>query len=255
MSDRARNLVIAALTRSATEGQPLPLHESRSSPGLFPSGAAAKQAAKRCLDEGLLISAKADSAAESPAHSARGDGSFAISEKGYQYLLEQTSPREILEDCLRVVESRKGELEAILATSRKMLRSLESIQEIAGRAVDGIEGGPNTLNRLCQKYRSRGPETTGVDLADWLSQAVSCWSPQAGSGDCPLPELYRAAGQVYPELTPGLFHDALRKLHHQRRIYLHPWTGPLYRLPEPNLALMVGHEVAYYASHRPQEAG
>ena len=44
--------------------------------------------------------------------------------------------------------------------------------------------------------------------------------------------------------------DGLRKLHQQEQIYLHPWTGPLYDLPEPALALLVGHEVAYYASRR-----
>ena len=33
------------------------------------------------------------------------------------------------------------------------------------------------------------------------------------------------------------------------QVYLHPWTGPLYALPEPAFALLVGHEVAYYAVH------
>ena len=28
------------------------------------------------------------------------------------------------------------------------------------------------------------------------------------------------------------------------------WTGPLYAIPEPPLALLVGHEIAYYASPR-----
>jgi hypothetical protein len=42
----------------------------------------------------------------------------------------------------------------------------------------------------------------------------------------------------------------LRSLHDRERIYLHPWTGPLYALPEPAFALLIGHEVAYYASLR-----
>ena len=66
------------------------------------------------------------------------------------------------------------------------------------------------------------------------------------SVDCPLPHLYRTLS----EQTIGQFHDALRQLHSQQRIYLHPWTGPLCELPEPALALLVGHEVAYYASAR-----
>ena len=65
-----------------------------------------------------------------------------------------------------------------------------------------------------------------------------------------MPELYRAASRDVAELTIGQFHDALRHLHAADAIYLHPWTGPLYDVPEPPYALLVGHEVAYYASRR-----
>jgi hypothetical protein len=51
-------------------------------------------------------------------------------------------------------------------------------------------------------------------------------------------------------LTIGRFHDGLRRLHDEGQAYLHPWTGPLYAMPEPAFALLVGHEVAYYASPR-----
>jgi hypothetical protein len=51
-------------------------------------------------------------------------------------------------------------------------------------------------------------------------------------------------------VTIGQFHDGLRRLHDGATIYLHPWTGPLYELPEPRFALLVGHEIAYYASSR-----
>ena len=69
-------------------------------------------------------------------------------------------------------------------------------------------------------------------------------------GDCPLSQLYRWAQTRNADLSIGTFHDALRLLHERQRIYLHPWTGPLYDLPEPHFALLVGHEVAYYASSR-----
>ena len=68
--------------------------------------------------------------------------------------------------------------------------------------------------------------------------------------DCPLAELFRSLSTLEPAPTVGLFHDALRRLHADARIYLHPWTGPLYALPEPAVALLVGHEIAYYASLR-----
>jgi hypothetical protein len=62
--------------------------------------------------------------------------------------------------------------------------------------------------------------------------------------------LYRRAQAAAPGLTIGAFHDALRRLRDAGSIHLHPWTGPLYALPEPPLALLVGHEIAYYASIR-----
>ena len=68
--------------------------------------------------------------------------------------------------------------------------------------------------------------------------------------DCPLPELYQLARGESAKLSLGQFHDGLRRLRESQRIYLHPWTGPLYEIPEPAVALLVGHEIAYYASLR-----
>ena len=95
------------------------------------------------------------------------------------------------------------------------------------------------------------PATVASDdlIAD-VKARLAEWHAQAGaSQDCPLPDLYRkleSSGKV----SIGLFHDALRQLHDDHQIYLHPWTGPLYALPEPNFALLVGHGVGYYASIR-----
>ena len=68
--------------------------------------------------------------------------------------------------------------------------------------------------------------------------------------DCPLPTLYEIARRADGDVTLGQFHDGLRDLLERGQIYLHPWTGPLYDLPEPSLALLVGHEIVYYASLR-----
>jgi len=70
------------------------------------------------------------------------------------------------------------------------------------------------------------------------------------SEDYPLPELYREACRSGSQPTIGQFHDVLRRLHERERIYLHPWTGPLYEIPEPSFALLIGHEVVYYVSLR-----
>jgi hypothetical protein len=88
---------------------------------------------------------------------------------------------------------------------------------------------------------------------DDLCEHLSRWHESA-PGDCPLPELFRRLRDAHPDLTIGRFHDDLREMHDRERVYLHPWTGPLYALPEPAFALLVGHEVAYYASLRNRDS-
>jgi hypothetical protein len=94
-----------------------------------------------------------------------------------------------------------------------------------------------------QRRKRRKPE-------DFVLDGLRCWFDVQRLDDCPLPELYRRTKALSPKLTIGQFHDALRLLHDRQAIYLHPWTGPLYEMPEPALALLTGHEVAYYASLR-----
>ena len=90
-----------------------------------------------------------------------------------------------------------------------------------------------------------------TDLAAAVLARLADWAASANAGeDCPLPELYRGLSVLDPPPTIGAFHDCLRQLHADGAVYLHPWTGPLYALPEPACALLVGHGVAYYASPR-----
>jgi hypothetical protein len=105
------------------------------------------------------------------------------------------------------------------------------------------------MNGLLAPPRPRVTAASDSLIAD-VKARLAEWHASAGSAhDCPLPELYRKL-ETIATVSVGLFHDALRQLHDDHQIYLHPWTGPLYTLPEPAFALMVGHEVAYYASTR-----
>ena len=76
------------------------------------------------------------------------------------------------------------------------------------------------------------------------AQIVEALARWVNSGDCALPELFRQCGAS----SIGAFHDALRRLEAAGRVYLHPWTAPLYAIPEPAYALLAGHAVCYFAS-------
>ncbi len=103
-----------------------------------------------------------------------------------------------------------------------------------------------TQKGLARLLEGNGPASWRQAVLSFLAQ----WQRSGASGDCPIPELYRQATAAAPCLSVGLFHDGLRSLYDQERIYLHPWTGSLHELPDPACALLVGHEVAYYASLR-----
>jgi hypothetical protein len=234
LADKSTPLILEALSRAAAEPDGFSLFASRSAPGLFNGSPAAKQAAQRCKDNGLLRTVRTETRGKS-VHEL-----CALTEKGLAYLLDQANPKQIIEDFIRALDATREQLSSVLAVVHGSLNSLESIrtitESIAAKSAAAVGLPPSTNGTL---YR----------LDDILAHLV-CWRDSRASGDCPLPELYRQASGSMPHLTIGQFHDGLRKLNEQQRIYLHPWTGPLYDLPEPSLALLVGHEIAYYASVR-----
>lgn len=216
MADKTSHLVLSALSRAAAEPGGLPLFASKAAAGLFPNSAAAKPVADRCLADGLL--------APGPANAVR------VTDKGRTYLIEQSNPRAVVEDFVRVLESRQGEVDQLLESAKRMAENLQGLKEAANAILPRV---------MTAKVRIE-PQPT--DLAETLFAALK---HHAEGHDCPLPTLFRA---LTPAPSIGEFHDALRALHAAGRLYLHPWTGPLYSLPEPQFALLAGHEVAYYAS-------
>jgi hypothetical protein len=225
VADKSAQLVLDALGRAVAEPAGAPLHSGRNSPGLFPASALGRQAAQRCKDEGLLRVVGSEPRGRSS------EEVCALTDRGLDYLLAQAGALEVLEDLVRAAEAREAQMEELVRAARQTQASCAGLRELARKVLDQAHG--------------LTPRCAGA-LLDHLGR----WRASGASGDCPLPELYRAARTTDPDLTVGQFHDALRRLHDEGSIYLHPWTGPLYDLPEPPLALLVGHEVAYYASLR-----
>ena len=286
MADKLTQLIVDALTRAAADPGGSPLYGTKADPGLFPPTAAAKPAAQKCLDDGLIRVVRTE------AKGKQARELCAATEKGLKFLLEQVSPKQVLEDFVRVLETREAQVAELVATATGMAESLAGMktalaavlpQVQAARvgerdpspaAVEKPGAGQHRLRLLPFSPPPAGKGSGGEskpmngvatleaparvrtaadldDLAAAVLARLSDWSASAGAGqDCPLPELYRSLTTREDPPSIGVFHDCLRRLHDSRRVYLHPWTGPLYALPEPAYALLVGHEIAYYASAR-----
>jgi HAMP domain-containing protein len=248
LADKSTRLIRDALGRAAAAPDGLALLGSKSEPGLFPPTALARAAADRCKDEGLL------SVVRTEARGKQVREICALTEKGRHYLVRQSSPREVIEDFVRVLENRQTEAEALADAVAKMRQSLEGIRAAVEMVLPRLAGPHPALNGSTHMNGLAAPpptaSTAGEALIAEVKSRLAEWHAAAGaSEDCPLPELYRrleSAGRT----SIGQFHDGLRQLHDDQTIYLHPWTGPLYALPEPAFALLVGHEIAYYASIR-----
>jgi hypothetical protein len=228
VADKSSQLMLQALGRAVADPAGLPLFSQKAGPGLFAGTAAARHAAQRCKELDLLRVVRTE---------ARGQAVHevvAITPKGLDHLLCQVSPRQVLEDLVRALESRDKQLGDLVASARDARTSL-----------DAMKGLTTTV---LQRVQQAACSAAAAELAPSILQVLGQWQATDAAKDCPLPHLFRALTGPVPSI--GTFHDGLRLLHNDQQIYLHPWTGPLYDLPEPPLALLVGHEIAYYASLR-----
>jgi hypothetical protein len=272
VADKSNQLILAALSRAAAAPAGMPLHGSKTVAGLFPTNAAGKQAAQRCQEDGYLSLVPNDepAAANGPSSDTatlvKKKTSRAplctITEKGLAYLLSQVSPRQVLEDFVRALEARQNQADELLDLAQQMRQSIEALKanvdkvlqrtyQAEGSTERGVPGG---LKALFAGFLNDSDSPPSVPSAPALDAALheamlaelTRWQRADASEDCPLPHLYRQVSAS----SIGQFHDALRRLHDLGKVYLHPWTGPLYDIPEPPYALLIGHEIAYYASIR-----
>jgi hypothetical protein len=255
VADKPSTLIPGALSRAAAAPDGLPLF-GKAGVALFPSNQIGKLAAQRCRDEGWL------DVSSPPPEPPTLEGGVAvavrkkskttqetafITESGLEWLLAQTSPRPVLEDIVRVLEARRGQAAEALEAARRLQVGFDALRAVAEKALDRV--GPCPAETATTRFlRFRGE--TPPDVETPLLARLESWRASGAPEDCPLPDLFRSVRAAVPAASVGAFHDALRRLHETGRVYLHPWTGPLYDLPEPPYALLVGHEVAYYASLR-----
>lgn len=232
MADKAQQLILDGLALAVAEPEGKSLHGSKAAPGLFPTTAAGKQAAQACKDAGYLQVVRTETRGKTTSEIC------ALTEQGMAYLTSQVSPKHVLEQLVRAVEERGRHVAQAVDAARQCQATFESLKQHVAK----------TLTQVQQQ-----PAIPGANGAAWKTEALAYlakWQDKKPNEDCPLPDLFDHARQALPSLTLGQFHDGLRRLHDEGQVYLHPWTGPLYEIPDPACALLIGHAVAYYASRR-----
>jgi hypothetical protein len=236
-------VIVDALSRAVAEPGGLPLHGTKRVPGLFPSGAPAKQAARQCIAENYLHVVSRRTLGQ------RDLEIWAITEAGLDHLLRQRDPRPVLEELVRGLEARHQEIGELIEAVHRAQASLQAMRLLAEKTLATIENTPSTAAAIGLHLNGNGFISKPVaDSTAAVLEQLTSWQATAGSADCPLPELFHRTATANDNLSTGQFHDCLRRLHKAGRLALHPWTGPLYEIPEPAYALMIGHALAYYAS-------
>jgi hypothetical protein len=240
MADKSTALILEALSRAVTDPAGMPLYGSKAMPGLFAASATSRQAAETCKQNDYLRVVRTET---------RGKATHevcALTEKGLHYLLSQSSPKKVLEALVRALEASRKDLTLLTNAVQQMAGGLDALKASAEKVMSAAVKGDMALTHSQWLNKSNG--TPAPDLCPTILSHLARWQAATPTEDCPLPELYRRLRPA--AVTIGQFHDALRSLHDRAQVYLHPWTGPLYEIPDPALALMVGHALAYYASPR-----
>jgi hypothetical protein len=226
-------LLLQGLAQAYASPEPVALFATKAQPGLFPTNALGKAAAQAACDTGWLTMVRTET---------RGKSTITLvtlSEAGSRFIIEQTDPKPLLDAVQQSLQQCESTLQDTQMTLRQQHQLVEGLKSRVEQLAITITRGQITQTRV-----------TIPDWEDQLTRYLSQRQLARPAEDCPLPELYQQAKQVAPSLSVGMFHDGLRKLQATERIALQPWTGPLHEIPEPTLALLQGHSLAFYASVR-----
>lgn len=238
-ADKSVALMVEGLSRAATAPQGVPLFGQRKTPGLFARTAAAQTAARRCLDTGYLQVVGVET---------KGKSAFdlcTITEKGVSFLLRQTSPQSVLESLSHAITAQGAASPQLVAEVQSCQETYATLEQQLGHLVTHLHQ-PAATNGAVPHLNGNGKPQANVDWRGFVVPFLREWESKRPHQDCPLPELYRHLCHHAPDLTIGQFHDGLRQMFAAGQVRLYPWTGPLHELPEPALALLVGHAVAFY---------
>src|SRR5438132_7044862 len=179
VADKSTQLILDALSRAVAEPGGVPLHGNKKAPGLFATTATAKHLALRCKEEGLLRVLHAENGSKTTHELCT------LTEKGLTYLLNEVSPKQVLEDLVRALEARHAHVGELVAAARRWQEGLDALQATVQRVLDQLQK-PGKL------VAGAAPSANGSER--WLAAVMAYlaeWQRADKTSDCPLPDLYR----------------------------------------------------------------
>lgn len=220
----------SALRRLLSDPASRRLFASGRQPGLFPSNTPTTRTMVEEMEQRGWIQI----------HQPSGKAAYCeLTAKGRDWLLEHENPWLLLEDLLTATERQAEQVDDLLRTWQEQRDLLQKQSEDIRRVLARLDG-------------DNSPSQS--EIGDRIKEALSRHALRAEPAACSLCELFHQVQQADANLSVGRFHDELRELHRRGDVAFTPWTGPLYELPEPHLALLIGHEVLYYVRLRRSNA-
>lgn len=272
--------LLAVLT-PAVDGRPRRELTSGKKPGLFPSGQKGKALSTLARERGFVEPCDDPTASNAKKARAPKLTHVRLTPTGRRWVIEELSPRQGLEALRALLEARLaspaaspeldglservaslqaevGRLHADLraASDRRRVEADEStktLEILAGKVRDAAEETRRLVESAAETPAPPAGPTPDDRLGPEAVRFVEEWWRRNGYG-CQFDELKAHLDRLAPGVSPGVFHDLLRRLHEEDRIRLGGWGKTLDELPVPELALLISSKVMYHAYPRDRTA-
>jgi hypothetical protein len=191
VSDKQTPLIVDALTQAAAEATGSALYSGKNEPGLFPPTTIGKSAAQKALENKWLRIISTETKGKTTRELCT------VTESGLHYLLEQVSPKQVLEDFVRVLEQREGQVGELLELARRMTDQLGGLKaaltmilpQVQAARIPSIKPIPLEVAQPMMVRQSAGTAVMEGPDSEELQEAILAhlqdWRSSAAVGqDC-----------------------------------------------------------------------
>jgi hypothetical protein len=245
--DKVTETLLAALKQAQVEPGEQRLFKSGKLAGLFAGRQGVSgEAAARAVREGLLEVVRTETRGKISIDWVR------PTPRSIHFVHDHESPLQTLKELRAALAASQAGVPQWLDEIRQELKTAgDRVAEQAERALRRLEAlGDRVEEALLRLDMAPLLPNGSAEPLHWAADAITYLERRKTSGptgDCSLPELFRAVAERHPGLSVPEFHDGLRRLQDRRALRLLPVTGPAGDLAQPEFALLEGGTVYYYA--------